>query len=144
MSQWLNGAIINTDRNLRLQYLAAQGLNVYQANVIFGNNAGLNPTRLTALGLNNIECSAPHPPYPPLPAGIRRNVLMPDPPNGGVPPVGLIVEWDEGTQRWRDDAGQDWSMCLPVRLPDHDLFIIDAATLGVTTVDHLGSTLFEV
>jgi len=37
MSQWLNGAIINTDRNLRLQYLAAQGLNVYQANVIFGN-----------------------------------------------------------------------------------------------------------
>ena len=114
------------------------------ANVIFGGDAGLNQTRLSALGLNNINCSAPHPPYPPLPPGIARNTLLPDPPNGGVPPVGLIVGWDQGTQAWRDDAGQDWSMCLPVRLPDHDLFVIDATTLGVTTVDHLGTTLFEI
>ncbi|MEK7799942.1 MAG: hypothetical protein AAB297_08950 [Acidobacteriota bacterium] len=35
-------------------------------------------------------------------------------------------------------------MCLPLLLPDHDLFVIDAATLGVSTVDHLGTTLFEV
>lgn len=117
---------------------------VINANVIFGNNAGLNQNRLTDLGLNNITCGTPHPPYPPLPPGIARNLLLPDPPNGGVPPVGLIVKWDPATQRWRYDAGQDWSMCLPLLLPDHDLFVIDAATLGVSTVDHLGTTLFEV
>ncbi|MEK7282620.1 MAG: hypothetical protein AAB249_02315 [Acidobacteriota bacterium] len=117
---------------------------VINANVIFGNNAGLNQNRLTDLGLNNIICGAPHPPYPPLPPGIARNLLLPDPPNGGVPPVGLIVKWDPATRRWRDDASQDWSMCLPLLLPDHDLFVIDAATLGVSTVDHLGTTLFEV
>jgi hypothetical protein len=34
LSDWLDGAAINGDRNLRLQYLAAQGLNLYRADVI--------------------------------------------------------------------------------------------------------------
>ena len=58
--------------------------------------------------------------------------------------MGLVVKWDPATQKWRDDAGQDWSMCLPYRLPDHDLFVIDATTLDISTVDHLGTTLFDV
>ena len=37
LAPWLEGAPINRDRNLRLQYLAGQGLNLYQANVIFRN-----------------------------------------------------------------------------------------------------------
>src|SRR6266571_598703 len=77
------------------------------ANVIFGTPA-IDRTRLQQLGLNPIDCSAPHPPYPPLPPGITRDTRLPDPPNGGVPPVGLIVKWDPATQKWRDDAGQDW------------------------------------
>ena len=114
------------------------------ANVIFGTQT-IDRTRLQQLGLNPIDCSAPHPPYPPLPPGITRDTQLPDPPNGGVPPVGLIVKWDPATQKWRDDAGQDWSMCLPFRLPDHDLFIIDVASPQVTgMVDHLGTTLFEI
>jgi len=32
---WLADAQINSDRNLRLQYLAGQGLNLYRADVIF-------------------------------------------------------------------------------------------------------------
>jgi spermidine synthase len=35
MQVWLNDAAINTDRSLRLQYLAAQGLNSYRAGQIF-------------------------------------------------------------------------------------------------------------
>ena len=35
MSDWLGSAAINTDRNLRLQYLAADGLNVYRADAIY-------------------------------------------------------------------------------------------------------------
>src|SRR5262245_18021897 len=116
---------------------------VVNANIAFGNNPGLNLTRLSQLGLNTTQCSSAPPPYPPLPPGIVRNQALTDPPSG-VPPVGLIVKWDPATQKWRDDAAQDWSMCLPFRLPDHDLFVIDAATLGVSTMDHLGTTLFDV
>jgi spermidine synthase len=43
MSSWLEGAAVNTDRNLRLQYLAGRGLNEYRAGEIFA--------RLTAHGV---------------------------------------------------------------------------------------------
>ena len=35
MRNWLRDAAINTDRNLRLQYLAGLGLNLYQSNAIY-------------------------------------------------------------------------------------------------------------
>jgi spermidine synthase len=41
MTPWLDGAAINTDRNLRLQYLAGLGLNAYRAGEIF---AALTPS----------------------------------------------------------------------------------------------------
>jgi spermidine synthase len=34
LAPWLEGAVVNTDRNLRLQYLAGQGLNLYRADRI--------------------------------------------------------------------------------------------------------------
>lgn len=40
LGPWLAGAPRNTDRNLRLQYLAGQGLNVFAAGEIFGRLAG--------------------------------------------------------------------------------------------------------
>jgi spermidine synthase len=35
MKNWLSDAVINTDRNLRLQYLAGMGLNLYQSDAIY-------------------------------------------------------------------------------------------------------------
>jgi spermidine synthase len=35
MQNWLSDAIINTDRNLKLQYLAGLGLNLYQSDAIY-------------------------------------------------------------------------------------------------------------
>jgi spermidine synthase len=35
MANWLRDAVINTDRNLRLQYLAGLGLNLYQSDAIY-------------------------------------------------------------------------------------------------------------
>jgi spermidine synthase len=35
LTEWLDGAVINRDRNLRLQYLAGEGLNLYFAERIF-------------------------------------------------------------------------------------------------------------
>jgi spermidine synthase len=37
MSAWLSGAALNRDRNLRLQYLAGLGLNLYQSDAIYRN-----------------------------------------------------------------------------------------------------------
>jgi len=37
LAAWLQDAAINRDRNLRLQYLAGQGLNIYAADAIFDN-----------------------------------------------------------------------------------------------------------
>jgi spermidine synthase len=37
MADWLKDASINTDRNLRLQYLAGLGLNLYQSDAIYRN-----------------------------------------------------------------------------------------------------------
>ncbi len=37
MAKWLGDAVINTDRNLRLQYLAGLGLNLYQSADIYRN-----------------------------------------------------------------------------------------------------------
>jgi len=98
---------------------------------------------LMDLGLRNMDCAGPTPPYPPLPAGITRNGALVDPPDG-IPKVGLIVQWDDATGQWKDEAGTDWSGCLAYRPSDEDLFAIDAATLAVSAVRHVGTSLFEV
>ncbi len=118
---------------------------VVNAEIIFENNqSGLSPSRLAALNLTDITCNGNPPSYPPLPMGIARNPALTDPGPNEDPPVALIVSWDEANTRWADEAGSDWSPCLPYRLPDHDLFSINATTLVVTEVDHLGTALFDV
>ena len=37
LEPWMSDAIINRDRNLRLQYLAGLGLNLYQSDVIYAD-----------------------------------------------------------------------------------------------------------
>ena len=123
--------------------LSGNGTTVVSANVIFRNDANLDSGRLTALGLNDLACDGAPPSYPPLPAGIARNPALVDPPSG-VPEVGLIVRWNETAGRFEDENGTDWSHCVPYRLPDNDLFSIDAATLAVSSVSRLGTSLFEV
>ena len=108
-----------------------------------GQGLGLDPARLTALNLRDIVCDGPVPSYPPLPGGITRNPALNDPPDG-VPRVGLVVAWNEVAGQWQDEIGQDWSHCLRFTLSDHDLFVIDATSLAVTEVDHLGTSLFGV
>jgi YVTN family beta-propeller protein len=116
---------------------------IVNANIIKDNVSDLDTARLQALGLNDIGCAGVPPPYPPLPPGIARNPELTDPADG-IPKVGLIVRWDAPTGQWRDDFGQSWNDCLPIRLPDLDLFAIDASTLAVTSTAHVGTSLFDV
>ncbi len=119
-----------------------------QTTVIQASNAnGLDPDvdidRLNALGLNDVRCTSPVPPLPPLPPGITRNPDLTDPADG-IPRVSVVTKWNPTLLRWEDEAGQSWSQCLPYRLPDNDLFVINASTLAVTAVRQLGTTLFDV
>ncbi len=72
----------------------------------------------------------------------------PDPPNqtGQAPPgTGLIVQ--QRGSRWLDEAGRDWGRYLPFRLPDQDVFVIDAAAEApavVGAVAGAGTTLFNL
>lgn len=42
------------------------------------------------------------------------------------PHTGLIVRWDEARGAWVDELERDWSNAVPVRLPDNDVFVLDA------------------
>ncbi|HYE02497.1 MAG TPA: hypothetical protein VD963_04600, partial [Phycisphaerales bacterium] len=106
--------------------LATDGTRVYAAIFESGNQT-------TILGQPVVSSAAnPYPgdQNPPPNAGAGF-----DPPLApGLPPapdVGLIVKRaPDGT--WRDDNGGNWSSSVGWSLHDHDVAIIDAATLGVT------------
>jgi DNA-binding beta-propeller fold protein YncE len=96
----------------------------------------------SSLGLNPYKCSSTPPNYPPNPPGINTNPSLP--PMDARPSLGLVVKWNPATNHYEDDAGQNWTMCLPFRLPDKDLFSIDTTTLAVASVSGVGTTLFDV
>ena len=162
--------IFANNPNLNLNRLAQLGLQTLACRACVG---GTNPGSPCATGADCTgggTCTGtPPPPYPPLPPGLARNPALVDPPTN-VPEVSLIVRFQDGictggsipgaqctttaqcgaggscSAKWVDESGADWSSCARFRLPDHDLFMIDAANPGATpqAVDHLGTTLFEV
>ena len=44
------------------------------------------------------------------------------------PEVGLIVKFNNITQRWEDELGRNWNRAVRFRLPDTDVFAINANT----------------
>jgi YVTN family beta-propeller protein len=162
--------IFGNNPNLNLSRLAQLGLSTIACRACLGGtNPGL-PCTTSADCAGGGSCEGtPPPPYPALPPGIVRNQALIDPPTN-VPEVSLIVRFQDGTcaagptpgapctttaqcgtggtcsAKWTDESGADWSSCARFRLPDHDLFLIDATNPGATpqTIDHLGTTLFEV
>ncbi|HEX7036708.1 MAG TPA: hypothetical protein VF210_13095 [Pseudomonadales bacterium] len=71
-----------------------------------------------------------------------------------APEVGLIVKWDPDagpadddprTGRFVDELGRDWNNGVRLRLPDKDVFAIDAATLEeIAYHATVGTTLFNM
>jgi hypothetical protein len=62
-----------------------------------------------------------------------------------APKVGLIVKFNNNTQRWEDELGRNWNHAVRFRLPDRDVFAVNANTLAQTSVfAHVGTTLFNM
>ena len=62
-----------------------------------------------------------------------------------APETGLIVKFNGAA--WRDVLGRDWSGRMRLRLPDHDVFSVNANTLAPDSVrafDHVGTILFNM
>jgi DNA-binding beta-propeller fold protein YncE len=62
-----------------------------------------------------------------------------------APKVGLIVKFNNDTRQWEDELGRNWDHAIRFRLPDTDVFAIDANTLAQTEAyAHVGTTLFNM
>jgi DNA-binding beta-propeller fold protein YncE len=46
-----------------------------------------------------------------------------------APEVSLVVKWNAATRRWEDNLGRNWNNGVRLRLPDKDVFAIDADRL---------------
>jgi DNA-binding beta-propeller fold protein YncE len=62
-----------------------------------------------------------------------------------APEIGLIVKFNNATNRWEDELGRNWNNAVRFRLPDLDVFSVDARTLSQTaSYAHVGTTLFNM
>ena len=62
-----------------------------------------------------------------------------------APETGLIVKFNRATGHWEDELGRNWDAAVRLRLPDQDVFAIDADSLTQTaSFSHVGTTLFNM
>ena len=62
-----------------------------------------------------------------------------------APEVGLIVKFNKSRNRWEDTLGRNWNNAMRFRLPDKDVFAINADTLAQTAFyTGVGTTLFNM
>jgi len=62
-----------------------------------------------------------------------------------APETGLIVKFNDTTSRWEDELGRNWNNAVRFRLPDLDVFSVNANTLTQTaSYAHVGTTLFNM
>jgi DNA-binding beta-propeller fold protein YncE len=62
-----------------------------------------------------------------------------------APRVGMIVKFNNTAQQWQDELGRNWNNSVRFRLPDRDVFAVNANTLAqLAAYEHVGTTLFNM
>ncbi len=82
---------------------------------------------------------------PVLPGGVPGPNV--DPAGNPAPEVGLILKYDAAADVWRDAIGRNWNGAVPFRLPDLDVFAIDALAdppVEVQAFAGVGTILFNM
>jgi YVTN family beta-propeller protein len=107
----------------------AAGTEVYAVVLESGNRSTTLFQQLVQTG------GGPPPPHP-----TRSSSL------GAAPNVGLIVQFDPASSKWKDEVGDDWSSFVNFNLPDYDVFVIGASAATpviIRRVSGVGTTLFD-
>jgi YVTN family beta-propeller protein len=111
--------------------VSPDGAKVYVAIFESGNGTTLVPHALVS------DPSGPYGGQNPPP---NRGEQFSPPLRVDLPPsaaLGLIVRKDVATGRWLDDNGADWSGLVTWDLHDHDVAVIDVATLSVEFISNV-------
>jgi DNA-binding beta-propeller fold protein YncE len=62
-----------------------------------------------------------------------------------APETGLIVKFNKAKNQWQDTVGRNWNNALEFRLPDQDVFAVDANNLTQKVAyPQVGTTLFNM
>lgn len=62
-----------------------------------------------------------------------------------APFVALIAKYNNASGHWEDELGRDWDSSVKFKLPDTDVFAVDANLLTQTaSFAHVGTTLFNM
>jgi DNA-binding beta-propeller fold protein YncE len=62
-----------------------------------------------------------------------------------APKTGLIVKFNRTSGHWEDVIGRNWDAAVEFKLPDKDVFAVDANALTLkTSFAHVGTTLFNM
>lgn len=63
------------------------------------------------------------------------------------PSTGLIVRWDDERAAWLDELGRSWNEAVSIRLPDRDVFVLDAMAdppVEVASYAGVGTVLYAM
>jgi DNA-binding beta-propeller fold protein YncE len=62
-----------------------------------------------------------------------------------APNTSMIVRFNNASGHWEDELHRNWDAVMRFRLPDRDVFAVDANTLAEeTSFSHVGTTLFNM
>jgi len=114
---------------------------VYVAGFKSGNQTTTVAQGRVCLGFKNQSCVLPDgtvsPGGNPGPATDAKGEPAPE--------VGLIVKYNNGSGHWEDELKRSWDVSVPFKLPDTDVFAVNANSLTQTAAyAHVGTTLFNM
>ncbi len=62
-----------------------------------------------------------------------------------APETGIVVKYDNASGEWRDTLNRNWNNVVPFRLPDRDVFAVNANSFVAGTIfEHVGTILFNM
>jgi DNA-binding beta-propeller fold protein YncE len=121
--------------------VSPDGNTVYVAGFKTGNQTTVVPQERLCTGFKREPCN--------LRDGTTSPGGSPGPKTNAAgapaPEVGLIVKYNRTTQHWEDELQRNWDASVRFRLPDTDVFAVDANTLAQREAyAHVGTTLFNM